>query len=206
MLTWYPDREDMTRVARAGFKRRAEVSIVQSVSSLFALITRSRTAVDRLNVFSHGAPGLVSLRGTVEPPGQVHSGRVVMPTGPDDGFSIARMPTLINRPEVDAVRKRFARKASVYLYVCDSGSRAGQSPAGQSPELLGHIARLFQARAVGLATVMGYYVDNPYDPLEKWICTVCVGSCEVNDAKRLKDFHTLERVARETGKHVEVSP
>jgi hypothetical protein len=216
LTEWFPDSGDMLSVARNGFQRvrPGSVELVRDVWTLIDfVIAQPQRSVSRLNIITHGSPGLISLRGSIEPPDQTnpdasqqHRGRLVFARGTDAGISLPAIEMLVrpgswpNGKTVDELRLRFTSQAALHVYSCNSGA-GFLTP---SKELLERTATLFQTRVFGWSDIVGYFIDNVDDRQDNWKYEVSVGPSTDPGAIRAKDFHKLDATARRLGKLVDV--
>lgn len=163
---WWPGTVDFQGVAGSG------AVVVADVWTFLLTIIKFAKPISRLNFFSHGMPGFLSCKGTIDPSGDSVSfdndpdtkwtqifGKpkaIVDPYAKTWGVEGENPDTIlqINKQDVTlrAVRSKFAAGAVIWLYICNSA--VDTLPLQQ-------FANVFQATVKGFTKEVVYCVGTP---------------------------------------------
>lgn len=211
-------------VASAGrrYRKLPEVGIpvVSNLEAIMGLVyaessggrfkVRAPGAVSRVNVLAHGSRDSIGLAGSIYRgvANWAFGGTDLTPKVIDDtaarGFKLGKggKAKAVSAAEV---RKRMARDGAVHLYSCQGGTATGASDAGNRPQLLKALAKLFGVKVYGYSQDIRYEVqiNSLDDPPGRWAWRLCLpgGAC----TQRL-DIYELDKLGAAAGQLLSESP
>jgi hypothetical protein len=221
---WTPDSDDFELVVRASRRSRklpaAAIPVVSNLEAILGLVytrqaggrleKRAPGTVSRVNLLAHGSRGSIGLAGSIYRgvANWTFGGTDLTPQRIDDtaarGFKLGKGGKARAVSAAD-VRKRMARDGAVYLYSCQGGTATGASNAGNRPQLLKSLAKLFGVKAYGYSLDIRYEVqiNSLDDPPGKWAWRLCLpgGAC----TRRL-DIYELDGLGTAAGQLLSESP
>lgn len=167
---WAPAHRDFMAVATSGTtgssKAIYEVSTFLSMVSSILFVDPSKPnssafrpvqSLKRINVLSHGNPGLIAMSGTVDTNGKVMLATGGGTTGLDGPLDIAAAqaaadPTMQlanGKPLAQSLRDRLAPDAEIFLYACHTGQ-------GPAILLMQELKALFKVKIRGFSQSIAY--------------------------------------------------
>jgi hypothetical protein len=171
---WMPGTRDFDAVASAEPKDRV-VPCPTFGHFVGTILSQGPSSITRMNVFTHGRPGLIAFRGTITQ-GTLAANVTMLTNGGPGGaqqmISLDRhVLTLMEDPTrtftlpgraqsftISDIRSRFTPNAFIYFYVCNSGS---------DRSLLQQFANVFRIWALGFRSRIAYcpvWTDRPPAP------------------------------------------
>ena len=191
--TWFPHTLDFKAVAGSG-----SIEITSEWDFLLKIIA-AKSSISRLNYFSHGVMGNISMAGTVDPSGssvsftsgwtQIFNANCIVDPyartwgnrGENSGTKKITVGTTTFT--LDDVRAKFAKDATIWLYLCHGGA---------DPMLLKNIANTFQVAVKGFSKVLVYCAPKNFPASRKHKVAVLTTPKAIDSCPHaVSDFHNL---------------
>ncbi len=152
---WAPSTDDLTAVANADQAAAGTIHTTPCFEDLLKVIEGSQDkSIARVNIISHGSPNGLGLLGTIN----ASNGQVTFRNKPSCTGYVDVEAIKDNKSRILKLRVKFAPKARMFLYLCNSGANL---------TLLQRLADAFDLRIRGFLHQIYYCVTHRGNQLDR---------------------------------------